>query len=192
MFNQVMNGLREVHTNKLLHLDLKPANIYLRLDGTPILLDFGAARQTLKTDIAKLYPMYTPGFAPLELYGKNGNLGPWTDIYSIGASMFACMVGAPPQPADQRQANDKMEDHFRKLENMYSRELIQVIRWCLRIDPLERPQSVFALQKALREPVPEKREEALLDKVSGKLKGIFAGLGKNARTDAATIQEHTR
>lgn len=192
MFNQVMNGLREVHTNKLLHLDLKPANIYLRLDGTPILLDFGAARQTLKADIAKLYPMYTPGFAPPELYGKNGNLGPWTDIYSIGASMFACMVGAPPQPADQRQANDKMEDHFRKLESMYSRELIQVIRWCLRIDPLERPQSVFALQKALREPVPEKREEALLDKVSSKLKGIFAGFGKNGQSGAATIQEHTR
>jgi serine/threonine protein kinase len=76
MFNQVMNGLREVHTNKLLHLDLKPANIYLRLDGTPILLDFGAARQTLKTDIPKLYPMYTPGFAAPELYQKNGSLGP--------------------------------------------------------------------------------------------------------------------
>ena len=88
MFSQVLNGLREVHANKLLHLDLKPANIYLRVDGTPILLDFGAARQTLRTDLAKLYPMYTPGFAPPELYVKNGNLGPWTDIYSIGAAMF--------------------------------------------------------------------------------------------------------
>ncbi|MFD2271901.1 hypothetical protein ACFS07_13930 [Undibacterium arcticum] len=58
MFGKVINGLREVHTNKLLHLDLKPANIYLRVDGTPILLDFGAARQTLKSDLPKLYPMY--------------------------------------------------------------------------------------------------------------------------------------
>ncbi len=88
MFSQVLNGLREVHANKLLHLDLKPANIYLRIDGTPILLDFGAARQTLRTDLVKLYPMYTPGFAPPELYVKNGSLGPWTDIYSIGAAMF--------------------------------------------------------------------------------------------------------
>jgi eukaryotic-like serine/threonine-protein kinase len=191
MFNQVMNGLREVHANKLLHLDLKPANIYLRMDGTPILLDFGAARQTLKADMPKLYPMYTPGFAPPELYTKNGNLGPWTDIYSIGASMFACMVGAPPQPADQRKTNDKMEDHFRKLENMYSRELIQVIRWSLRIDPLERPQSVFALQKALREPVPEQKEAALLDKVSGKLRGLFGGIGKRVSSDATT-QNNTR
>ena len=46
VFNLVMNGLREVHANRLLHLDLKPANIYLRLDGTPLLLDFGAARRT--------------------------------------------------------------------------------------------------------------------------------------------------
>lgn len=192
MFNQVMNGLREVHANKLLHLDLKPANIYLRMDGTPILLDFGAARQTLKTDLPKLYPMYTPGFAPPELYTKNGNLGPWTDIYSIGASMFACMVGAPPQPADQRKTNERMEDHFRKLENMYSRELIQVIRWTLRIDPLERPQSVFALQKALREPVPEKKEADLIEKVSSKLRGLFGGIGKGSQVGNTTIQNTTR
>lgn len=190
MFNQVMNGLREVHANKLLHLDLKPANIYLRVDGTPILLDFGAARQTLKTDMPKLYPMYTPGFAPLELYTKNGNLGPWTDIYSIGASMFACMMGAPPQPADQRKTNDKMEDHFRKLETMYSRELIQVIRWALRINPLERPQSVFALQKALREPVHEKKEADLLEKISTKLRALFSGKGASGGT--TTIENNTR
>jgi eukaryotic-like serine/threonine-protein kinase len=193
MFNQVMNGLREVHANKLLHLDLKPANIYLRMDGTPILLDFGAARQTLKTDLTKLYPMYTPGFAPPELYVKNGNLGPWTDIYSIGASMFACMIGAPPQPADQRKTSDKMEDHFRKLESMYSRELIQVIRWSLRTDPLERPQSVFALQKALREPVElEKKELGMMEKVSNKLRGLFSNIGKPAKSGNTTVQHPTR
>ena len=46
-FAALLNGLREVHTNKLLHLDIKPGNIYLRNDGTPVLIDFGAARQTL-------------------------------------------------------------------------------------------------------------------------------------------------
>jgi serine/threonine protein kinase len=193
MFNQVMNGLREVHANKLLHLDLKPANIYLRVDGTPILLDFGAARQTLKTDQPKLYPMYTPGFAAAELYAKNGVLGPWTDIYSIGASMFACMVGAPPQPADQRQINDKMDEHFRKLESTYSREVLDVIRWSLQVDPLKRPQSVFALQKALRgpAPIPEKKEITLLRKVSNKVRGILGSIGRTSPS-TVTIQEETR
>lgn len=192
MFNQVMNGLREVHTNKLLHLDLKPANIYLRLDGTPILLDFGAARQTLKTDIPKLYPMYTPGFAAPELYQKNGNLGPWTDIYSIGASIFACMVGAPPQPSDQRKNADKMEGHYAKLEGIYSSELIDVMRWCLKMDPLERPQSVFALQKALSVQVQPQKELNIFEKASQKISEIFAGNKKKRQEkDHTTIQENT-
>ncbi|MEB0139828.1 MULTISPECIES: serine/threonine-protein kinase [unclassified Undibacterium] len=192
MFNQVMNGLREVHTNKLLHLDLKPANIYLRLDGTPILLDFGAARQTLKTDIPKLYPMYTPGFAAPELYQKNGNLGPWTDIYSIGASIFACMIGAPPQPSDQRKTNDKMDSHYRKLEAMYSLELIEVVRWCLKLDPLERPQSVFALQKALATKAQVPPEQSLGEKLKQKISGLFSrGNRKTRDSDHTTIQEST-
>ncbi len=192
MFNMVMNGLREVHTNKLLHLDLKPANIYLRMDGTPILLDFGAARQTLKTDMPKLYPMYTPGFAAPELYVKNSNLGPWTDIYSIGASMFACMVGAPPQPADQRKTNDKMEAHYKKLEGTYSAELIDVVRMCLKLDPLERPQSVFALQKALSVKSPPQRELTFMERTKVKLASLFGRNGKDAdEKDFTTIQEDT-
>ena len=192
MFSQVMNGLREVHTNKLLHLDLKPANIYLRLDGTPILLDFGAARQTLKTDLPKLYPMYTPGFAAPELYLKNGNLGPWTDIYSIGASIFACMVGAPPQPSDQRKTMDKMENHFRKLEGLYSPDLIEVVRWCLKMDPLERPQSVFAVQKALSTKVQPQKELTLVEKITQKLNALLAfRMKKRNQKDHTTIQENT-
>jgi len=194
MFSQVMNGLREVHTHKLLHLDLKPANIYLRADGTPILLDFGAARQTLKTDLPKLYPMYTPGFAAPELYVKNASLGPWTDIYGIGASMFACMVGAPPQPADQRVDNDKMEAHFSSLEAIYSPQLIQVIRWSLMVDPLARPQSVFALQKALLMEAPVKLARSLgngaLGQATRKMRSLFRnrfrGVGKPIRSNAAT------
>jgi eukaryotic-like serine/threonine-protein kinase len=192
MFNQVMNGLREVHASKLLHLDLKPANIYLRMDGTPILLDFGAARQTLKADMPKLYPMYTPGFAAPELYSKNATLGPWTDIYSIGASMFACMVGAPPQPADQRATQDKMEDHFRKLETIYSRELIQAIRWSLSLDPLARPQSVFALQKVLREPIPDEKEAALMGRVAARLRALFGSGSKGLANGVPTINPNTR
>ncbi len=192
MFSQVMNGLREVHTNKLLHLDLKPANIYLRLDGTPILLDFGAARQTLKTDLPKLYPMYTPGFAAPELYLKNGNLGPWTDIYSIGASIFACMVGAPPQPSDQRKTVDKMENHFRKLEGLYSPDLIEVVRWCLKMDPLERPQSVFAVQKALSTKVQPQKELTFVEKITQKFNTLIAfRLKKRSQKDHTTIQENT-
>jgi serine/threonine protein kinase len=149
-FNGVCGGLREVHANKLLHLDLKPANIYLRVDGSPLLLDFGAARQTINTDLPTLAPMYTPGFAAPDLYAKGAALGPWTDIYSIGAAIYACMAGAPPQPADQRKAQDEMAARIARLEGAYSPELMAMVRSCLALDPLARPQSVFAVQKVLQ------------------------------------------
>ena len=149
MFAQVMDALREVHTHKLLHLDLKPANIYLRTDGTPILLDFGAARQILQTDLSALHPMYTPGFAAPELHTKK-EMGPWTDIYSIGASIFNCMVGVPPQSALERARDDRMDEFYGELETIYTPELLKLVRWSLMLNPLQRPQSVFALQKAMR------------------------------------------
>lgn len=150
MFAQVMDALREVHTHKLLHLDLKPANIYLRDDGTPILLDFGAARQTLHADLSTLHPMYTPGFAAPELSIKK-ELGPWTDIYSIGATIFNCMVGVPPQSAHERRRDDRMEQFYAELQALYTPELVQLVRSSLMLDPLKRPQSVFALQKSMRD-----------------------------------------
>ena len=149
VFLQVMDALREVHTHKLLHLDLKPANIYLRDDGTPILLDFGAARQTLQADPLQIHPIYTPGFAAPELHLR-GELGPWTDIYGIGASICCCMLGVPPQPSLERQREDAMEERLHELVSGYSAALVDLVRRSLALDPLARPQSVYAMQKLLR------------------------------------------
>jgi len=152
LFNGVCAGVREVHANKLLHLDLKPANIYLRSDGSPLLLDFGAARQTINLDAPMLAPMYTPGFAAPELYSKAAALGPWTDIYSIGAAMYACMTRSMPQPVEARKVDDKSGLQLAKLAGSYSPELVEMVRACLALDPLARPQSVFAMQKVLQAP----------------------------------------
>jgi serine/threonine protein kinase len=108
VFMQLLTGLREVHTHKILHLDIKPANIYLRTDGSPVLLDFGAARQTLASNRPKLAPMYTPGFAAPEQYRDHDRLGPWTDVYGTGASMFACLAAFAPQAADARLSEDHL------------------------------------------------------------------------------------
>ncbi|MFC5509554.1 serine/threonine-protein kinase [Massilia jejuensis] len=149
-FDGICRGLRETHANKLLHLDLKPANIYLRSDGSPILLDFGAARQAVGLDAPLLAPMYTPGFAPPDLYAKGAPLGPWSDIYGLGAAMFACMTGAPPQAADARKLDDRLGAQFDALAGHYSPELLDMVRACLALDPMARPQSVFAVHKVLQ------------------------------------------
>jgi hypothetical protein len=148
-FAQLLNGLREVHTNKLLHLDIKPANVFLRSDGSPLLIDFGAARQTLSAEGAKLPPTYTPGFAAPEQYARKAELGPWTDIYSVGATVYSCLAGAAPPPAHVRLQKDDLVPARRGFRDQYSAVLLDIIDWCLRLEHLERPQSVLALQKAL-------------------------------------------
>ena len=174
VFMHLLNGLREVHTHKLLHLDIKPANIYLRTDGTPVLLDFGAARQTLTANRPKLAPMYTPGFAAPEQYREPDRLGPWTDVYGTGASMFACLAAFAPQAADARLSEDHLVSAKKIWAGQYSDNVLEVIDWCLRLDPLERPQSVFALQKAIRDIAPRKRKLTFI----GNLKRVlFSEIG---------------
>jgi serine/threonine protein kinase len=168
-FAELLNGLREVHSNKLLHLDIKPGNIYVRNDGTPLLIDFGAARQMLTGEGIKLPPTYTPGFASPEQHTKRDDLGPWSDMYSVGATLYACLAGAPPQSADQRMVKDALVPARRAWSGKYSAELLDTVDWCLRLDHMERPQSGFALQKALLgEKEPGRRGEdapALLDQL---------------------------
>jgi serine/threonine protein kinase len=170
-FAQLLTGLREVHSNKLLHLDIKPANIFVRNDGTPVLLDFGAARQTLTSGGKKLPPTFTPGFASPEQHACSELLGPWSDVYSVGATLYACFAAAAPQPADQRLEKDCLSPARRSWSGQYSAELLDIIDWCLRLDHLERPQSVFTLQKALLgEREPGRRGEApMLDQLKGAL-----------------------
>jgi hypothetical protein len=100
--------------------------------------------------------MYTPGFAPPEQYKNRDLLGPWSDCYAIGASIFACLAGAAPQAADQRMEKDRYISAAKVWDGKYSRQLLDTIDWCLQLDHLKRPQSVFALQKVLlREKDPE-------------------------------------
>jgi len=180
MFTLLLNGLREVHSNKLLHLDIKPANIYLRDEGTPVLLDFGAARQTLTGAAFKLNPMYTPGFAPPEQYDKHELMGPWSDIYSIGASIFACLSGMAPQAANLRTERDRYVSATRIWQGKYSRQLLETVDWCLELDHLKRPQSVLALQKVLqRRKNPEVRRRTLF----GSLKESFYRFADRRRAE---------
>lgn len=173
LFGELLNGLREVHTHKLLHLDIKPANIHIRLNGSPILLDFGSARQTLTDTQPNLPPSYTPGFAAPEQYFDRINLGPWSDIYGVGASMYACLARTAPAAADIRSKKDTLIPAMKAGEGIYSKRLLEIIDWCMQLDPLERPQSVFTLQKALLEDVPKKpRRASLLSSIRKKLTGI--------------------
>ena len=149
LFDEILRGLRIVHQHKMLHLDIKPANIFITDDNRAVLIDFGAAREVLSKEGNFVRPMYTPGFAAPEMYRRDTKMGPWTDIYAIGACIYACMQGYPPNEAPQRLDKDRIEVALTRLRGVYSDNLIEVVQWCMALDPLSRPQSVFALQKEM-------------------------------------------
>ena len=149
LYDEILRGLRIVHQHKMLHLDLKPANIMITDDNRAVMLDFGAAREVLNKEGNFTRPMYTPGFAAPEMYRRDSTMGPWTDIYAIGACIYSCMQGYPPNDAPQRLEKDRLALSLTRLRGVYSDNLIEVVEWCMSLDPLSRPQSVFALQKEL-------------------------------------------
>lgn len=165
MFSGLLDGLGEVHGHGLLHLDIKPANIFLRNDDSPVLLDFGAARYAVDIGPPEPRAMYTPGYAAPEQYHGKFTLGPWTDIYAVGACMYAALTGAAPQPADERLADDLLAPARQRGASYYSLQLLATIDECLRLDPARRPQHARALQASLNADGPDSTPPSWLSRL---------------------------
>lgn len=151
----ILNGLHAVHEANLLHLDIKPENIYLRSDGSPMLIDFGSARQAMKTSRSSKRIALTHGYAPMEQYPDKGKSGPWTDIYALGATMYRCISGKRPDDALSRYRAvldykvDTLESAARVGQQHYQMPLLEGIDWAMEIYPKDRPQSARAFQDHL-------------------------------------------
>lgn len=148
VFPPVLGGLRELHVHKFLHLDIKPANILLRASGTPLLLDFGAVQQIEPGTRYKGVQTLTHGFAPPEQY-ESGDMGPWSDIYSLGQTMRFCITGKAPVPSMDRLKKDTQPKLARSYGRKYSKEMLQAIEWAVELDHERRPRSVDTFLEAL-------------------------------------------
>ena len=144
----ILEGLQELHNRGVLHRDIKPQNIYVTHDGRPILLDFGAAKQTLDEHSHSLALMATPGFAAYEQYQIQGKQGPWTDIYSCAATMYYMLSKMVPADAIERMAQDTFSFPL-ELENKISPEMRNAIVKGMAVLPENRVQSVQEFQQLL-------------------------------------------
>ena len=128
----------------------------------------------LSGEAPSLPPMYTPGFASPEHHTDRSKLGPWSDIYSVGATIYACLNAAAPPSAEERLDKDRMVPARKIGAGKYTSELLDTVDWCMRLDHLERPQSGFALQKALLgEKEPEYHGEVpMLEQIRGALRRL--------------------
>lgn len=95
--DNITNALVAAHSASVLHRDVSPDNIMLCDSGVIKLIDFGSARQVIAEQSQDLPVILKPGFAPLEQYQKKENQGTWTDIYSLGATLFYSLTGVIPE-----------------------------------------------------------------------------------------------
>jgi hypothetical protein len=153
----ILEGLAVVHEAGILHRDVKPANIYLRSDGPPVLLDFGAARHALGEESKNLTSIVTPGYGPFEQYQSTGKQGPWTDLYGAGATLYRMLTGRRPADAPDRVGAvsagdpDPNPPTASAARGEYSRRLLDAVDWMIRPFPQDRPQSVAAVLDRFRD-----------------------------------------
>lgn len=152
VFIPILNGLHAVHEAEMLHLDIKPENIYLRKDGSPMLIDFGSARQ----GSAHLHRVaLTHGYAPMEQYPDKGTPGTCTDVYAIGASMYRCVTGKKPEDSLERYEAvlkyqvDPLTPATKAGGNSYQRHILECIDWAMQVYSRDRPQTAREFQNAL-------------------------------------------
>ena len=111
----LLEGLKVVHRAGVLHRDIKPGNIFVRRPddiagrpAQPVLIDFGAAKQNYLSHHSRSQAPYTPGYAAYEQVSSMGEIGPWTDIYALGALMWRMVAGGCPGDARLHMSDDSM------------------------------------------------------------------------------------
>jgi serine/threonine-protein kinase len=146
---KVADALQTVHQAGLLHRDIKPDNLFLVGDKV-VLIDFGTARVFAKNRTVAHTRMVTPGYAPLEQYASSAKLGPYTDIYALGATLFHALTGAAPPTATDRATGV----HLPALPRATSPALTNLLGSSLGMKITERPANVAQWLEALNQPAP--------------------------------------
>jgi serine/threonine protein kinase len=146
----LLDALEIMHASSFLHRDIAPDNIIVRPDGTPVLLDFGAARSVVAKQNRVVTGIVKAGYSPHEQYSSDSRLqGPWSDLYALGGTLYRAVTGFPPEEATMRVDEDRMAPPTLAAKGNYRPTFLAAIDACLKVRHADRPQSVAALRPGL-------------------------------------------
>jgi serine/threonine protein kinase len=156
----ILDALQVLHAENFLHRDIAPDNIVVRADGTPVLLDFGAARRAVAEMSRTLTGIVKAGYSPHEQYSVDGRLqGPWSDIYALGGTLYRAVTGKTPEEAALRVDEDHMPAAAQAAKGHFRPEFLSAIDACLKVRHSERPRSVAQLRPMLLAATPQAKRE---------------------------------
>ncbi len=145
----ILDALAVVHAQHIYHRDISTQNIRILTDGTPVLIDFGAARHIIGENSRSLDLVLKHGYSPIEQYSGKGKIGPWTDIYACGALFYWMVTGELPLAATDRLNEDKLLP-LHKINGLdIPVSLSQTIQRALALRAEERFQTVSDFKSAL-------------------------------------------
>ncbi|MGE5375298.1 MAG: protein kinase domain-containing protein [Bacteroidota bacterium] len=149
----ICDALTYLHMNRkppILHRDIKPGNVKITPDGEIFLVDFGLAKVLQANNQATTTGAraMTPGYSPPEQYGT-ARTDPRTDIYSLGATLYAALTGIIPEDGLARAMDNTQLTPLRKRNNKVSKRLASAIEKAMNVDPSERYQNAEEFKRAL-------------------------------------------
>ena len=140
LLEKLLPALETIHDADFLHRDIAPDNILIREDGAPVLIDFGSARGDVAQHSKTVSAIVKPGYSPFEQYAVNAKQqGPWTDIYSLGATLYYAVSRHRPLDAPGRVTDDNHKSAFKVAKGRYRRSFLRAIDQALRVKPEHRP-----------------------------------------------------
>ena len=151
LLDPLLDALALLHAARCYHRDIAPDNILLLPGGTPLLLDFGAARRVIGDLTQALTVILKTGYAPVEQYGAMPDMtqGAWTDLYALGSVVEFAITGRTPPQAVTRFLADKREPLAVREAGRYSDAFLRAIDCTLAVLPKDRPQSVAEMRALL-------------------------------------------
>lgn len=162
ILTQVLDALEEVHAKSIWHLDLKPGNIMVDRQGNAKLIDFGASKQMTaseKETTTSTAMCYTPGYAPTEQVDQKMELiGPWTDLYALGATLYNLLSMNTPPTVSEMQESDAFV-----FPKSVSEKMQYLIKWMMTPKRQKRPQSVAEVREFLAKPFRQQATTMLED-----------------------------
>lgn len=153
----LLDGIEEIHAQGLLHRDIKPDNVLVNHRGQSILIDFGSAREAVGHRTVSMTSIVSHGYSPIEQYQTRGRMGPWTDIYALGAVMYRGITGEKPPMAADRLLDDDYQSLITRGFEKFGVSVLGGIDWALRTRPEERPRTVKQWREVLTSPFEYKR-----------------------------------
>ena len=177
---QILDALEYIHSRSILHLDLKPANIMIDGNDNVVLIDFGASKIVdengdFKSTTSQM--AYTPGYAPLEQTSGASKVGPYSDIYALGATLFNLFTGKTPPMIDEILGNKNV-----LRINGISTQMQNVIFRAMEVSSANRLQNVAEMKKLLATPI--------INNLPTEGGGRTVIANSNAPTDGPTINPH--